>query len=192
MQNHNIRKTWDFFTWAETAVDQDSASAQPNLYVADPTVFEAGQAIVIDPDASGGGLENKVILSIESDHVVLTTNLANNHTLVQADVVIRQGQYQDVQQGGVLDDLQAEVWACKAKRVLITLDNISDANGFTYTITGKILGLEFQIAQESKTLAADIGTTVLDIDDLYDDIKVEVSSWKDGDLTVTGLGIAGQ
>ena len=192
MQNHNIRKTWDFFTWAETAVDQDSAAAQPNLYVADPTVFEAGQAIVIDPDASGGGLENKVILSIESDHVVLTTNLTNLHTAVQADVVFRQGQYQDVQQGGVVDDLQAEVWACKHKRVLITLANITDANGFTYTITGKILGLEFAIATDTPNLAADNGTTAIDIDDLYDDIKVEVSSWADGDITVTGLGIAGQ
>lgn len=192
MQNHNIRKTWGFFTWAETAVDQDSSTGTALLYVTDPTVFEAGQAIVIDPDASGGGLENKVILSIEVDHVVLTTNLANDHTLLQADVVIRQGQYQDVQQGGNEDDLQAEVWACLKKRVLVTLANITDGNGFTYTITGKILGLEFQIATATPNLAADNGTTAIDIDDLYDDIKVEVTAWADGDLTITGLGIAGQ
>ena len=191
MQNHNIRKTWDFFTWKTTNVNVDSALGQPVLSVADPTQFAAGQAVVIDPDASGGGLENKVILSVGASAITLTTNLANNHTAAQNDKVIRQGQYQDVQQGGNVDDLQAEVWSCIRKSINVLIASVTDGNGFTLTMTGTVNGQETVFHTFDADLASENGEYTVYLEVHYDDIKVEISAWVDGDLNVKGAGRVG-
>ena len=71
-----------------TAVDVTSAAAQKVLSVAATTMFKVGDRINIDPDGSGGGQEYGWVASISAGvSVTLMDNLANEHTLAQADVV---------------------------------------------------------------------------------------------------------
>ena len=71
-----------------TAVDATSAAAQKVLSVAATTMFLVGSRVNIDPDGSGGGQEYGYVASIILNvSITLMDNLANEHTLGDADVV---------------------------------------------------------------------------------------------------------
>lgn len=75
---------------ASSTVNQNSAAAQPNLYLASVANFTAGQAVAI---AKGTAREeSKIISSIGADHLALASNLAYSHDAADADAV-KQGWY---------------------------------------------------------------------------------------------------
>lgn len=76
---------------ASSTVNQDSTSGQNKIYLASLSGFAAGKAVAIAKGISARE-ESKIIQSVESDHLVLASNLAYDHLLSDADTV-KQGWY---------------------------------------------------------------------------------------------------
>lgn len=76
--------------YAETFVDQDSASGAATLYLDDTTGYSAGDHINIDPDGDGDGQEDAVVDSVSAGvSLTLKANLSITHTASTGDDVIR-------------------------------------------------------------------------------------------------------
>ena len=190
----NIEYHWTLYSQVKTTVDSDSASGQKVLNVTATTGFSAGDVVEIDSAGAGGGAETATIASVQ-DGVSLTmvANLTYTHTAAQADIVILQGNYQDVNAGGEEGDGQGNVWRCRHKTILITAASVTDTNGFTVELYGQIRdgdgNLEEVLLHNNPViLAASNGTYAVHVDTHYDDIYAKISNYKDGTLTVQGSG----
>ena len=72
----------------ESYVDENSASGQPILLIADTEGFAVDDTVVIDRE--GDREEEVTILSIQDDEsLTMTTDLDKTHTAVQADIVTK-------------------------------------------------------------------------------------------------------
>lgn len=184
---------YTLFTTLSTTVNGDSAASQKVLNVAATTNFAVGDYVLIDPDASGGGTETKVIASIQAGtSLTMTENLTYDHTAVQADIVLRQGVYMDVKHEtlntGTAGSGASEVCLLGYKNVGITLASITAGNGFTLNLYGYINGQDVLLHSRAHTAVADNGTYYVSINIHCDDIKCTLTNYKDGSASVVLSG----
>ena len=184
---------YTLFSTVSTTVDVNSAAGQKVLSVAATTGLAVGDTVLIDPTAAGGGTETGVIATVTAGvSITLVTSLTYTHTAAQADIVLRQGVYQDVKHvasnGGTAGTGASEVCLLGYKTVAITAASVTDGNGGTVSLYGYINGEDVLLHQDSIALAADNGTYYVSINIHVDDIKCLVTSYLDGDFTVTMSG----
>lgn len=187
-----LNPRYTLFETLATTVDADSADGQKVLKVASTAGFAEGDVVEIDSAGAGGGAETGTIASIQAGvSLTLEDSLSNAHAALDADIVIRQGKYMDVAEGGSDGDGNAGVHRLGKKTVTIKAASVTDGNGLTVELYGKINGEETLIHSDSIVLAADNGTYYVHIGVAFDDIYCKVDSYLDGTLTVKMSGTVG-